>query len=200
MFLLIDNYDSFTWNIYHYISILGVKVKVVRNDAVQPKDILKKNYAGLILSPGPGHPEDAGNIVSIIKSCNKRTPILGICLGHQAIGHAYGAKIKKLKNVMHGMTDRITKKKNNIIFKDIPKSFIATRYHSLEISEQKLPKNIEILALSANNVIMAIKIKNKPIYGIQFHPESYATEYGKTIFKNFINTCKKNNDVQSNSK
>lgn len=191
MFLLIDNYDSFTWNIYHYISTFGVKVEVKRNDIVNSESIKKNNYAGIILSPGPGHPKTAGNIVKIIKEFKNHVPFLGICLGHQAIGYAYAAKISKMKNVMHGRTDNILRTKNTLIFKNIPKSFIATRYHSLEVSKHNLPKNIEILALSANNIIMAIKIKNKPIFGIQFHPESYATEYGKIIFKNFIQTCLK---------
>ena len=128
-------------------------------------------------------------MVSMIKEQDISIPILGICLGHQAIGYAYGAKIEKMKNIMHGRTDNILKKKNSIIFKDLPNSFVATRYHSLEVSRLNLPKCIEILALSANNIIMAIKIKNKPVFGIQFHPESYATEYGKNIFKNFINAC-----------
>ena len=189
MFLLIDNYDSFTWNIYHYMSIFGVKVDVKRNDAVNSEFIRKKKYLGIVLSPGPGHPKSAGNMVSMIKEQDISIPILGICLGHQAIGYAYGAKIEKMKNIMHGRTDNILKKKNSIIFKDLPNSFVATRYHSLEVSRLNLPKCIEILALSANNIIMAIKIKNKPVFGIQFHPESYATEYGKNIFKNFINAC-----------
>ena len=189
MFLLIDNYDSFTWNIYHYMTIHGVKVEVIRNDLINSNDIRKKKYRGIILSPGPGHPKTAGNMVKIINDLKKGLPFLGICLGHQAIGYACGAKIEKMKCVMHGRTDNIFQKKSSKIFKGIPKSFIATRYHSLEISKKKLPKDIEILALSENNIIMAIKIKRKPVYGIQFHPESFATEYGKLIFKNFINTC-----------
>ena len=191
MFLLIDNYDSFTWNIYHYLSILDVKVEVKRNDKVNSEDIRKNKYSGIVLSPGPGHPKVAGNMVKIIEEFKNQMPFLGICLGHQAIGYAHNAKISKMKNVMHGRTDNILKTKNTLIFKNIPKSFIATRYHSLEISKYNLPKDIEILALSANNIIMAIKIKNKPIFGIQFHPESYATEYGKIIFKNFIHICLK---------
>ena len=175
------------------MSIFGIKVEVKRNDTINSEYIKQRKYFGVVLSPGPGHPKTAGNIVNIIKEQKRNIPILGICLGHQAIGYAYGAKIVKLKNIMHGRTDNIFKKKNSTILKKLPKSFVATRYHSLEISRLNLPKNIEILAVSANNIIMAIKIKNKSVFGIQFHPESYATEYGKNIFKNFINVCMNRN-------
>ena len=191
MFLLLDNYDSFTWNIYHYISAFDVKVDVIRNDKINTKKIIKKNYDGIIFSPGPGRPEKAGNMLDIIENCCNKIPMLGICLGHQAIGLKFGAKIIKMKNVMHGRTDTILCTKRNVLFKKIPTKFIATRYHSLEISKENLPTNIEVFAISSKKNIMAIKIKNKNIYGLQFHPESISTKYGEIFFKNFVFECLK---------
>lgn len=187
MILLIDNYDSFTWNIYHYVSAYNVKVDVKRNDKFNFSEIKNKNYKGIILSPGPGHPKKAGLIIELIKSEYNNLPILGVCLGHQALGYAYGAKISKMKKVMHGRTDSIYKKKNTSLFKDIPKVFTATRYHSLEVHKKNIPSSIQITAISSTGCIMGIKIKNKKLYGLQFHPESIATQFGKTIFKNFLN-------------
>ena len=191
MFLLLDNYDSFTWNIYHYMSSFDVKVDVIRNDKINSKKVILNNYNGIIFSPGPGRPENAGNMMNIIKDCYGRTPMLGICLGHQAIGMFFGAKIIKMKNVMHGRTDTMKWIKKNSLLKTIPNKFTATRYHSLEISNKNLPSNIEVSAVSSKNNIMAIKIKNKKIYGLQFHPESISTMYGHLFFKNFILECNK---------
>ena len=192
MFLLLDNYDSFTWNIYHYLSFFNVKVDVKRNDKINSKKVILNNYNGIIFSPGPGRPENAGNMMNIIENCYNKIPMLGICLGHQAIGKFFGAKIIKMKNVMHGRTDSIKWIKKNSLLKEIPTTFIATRYHSLEISKKNLPSNIEISAISSEENIMAIKIRNKKIYGLQFHPESISTIYGKFFFKNFIQECNKN--------
>ena len=189
MFLLIDNYDSFTWNIYHYLSSLDIKVEVKRNDKINLKNLGDKKYLGIIFSPGPGRPENAGNMMNIINLYSDNIPMLGICLGHQAIGLHFGAKIIKMKKVMHGRIDLIKKIKNTFFLKNIPKEFIATRYHSLKISNSNIPKQIEIFARSKNNTIMGIKIKNKYIYGLQFHPESIATEYGEIFFKNFASIC-----------
>ena len=186
MFLLLDNYDSFTWNIYHYISSFNVRVDVKRNDKINAEKVILKNYNGIIFSPGPGRPENAGNMMNIIENCYNKVPMLGICLGHQAIGKNFGAKIIKMKDVMHGRTDIIEWTKKNPLVKEIPKKFIATRYHSLEISKKNLPSNIEVFAISSKKNIMAIKIKKKNIYGLQFHPESISTLYGKFFFKNFI--------------
>ena len=189
MFLLIDNYDSFTWNIYHYVSELGTKVNVCRNDEISSGDIINKKYKGVIFSPGPGHPSSSGNMVNIIKEIYNKIPILGICLGHQAIAYAFGGKIVRMKKVMHGRTDNIKIIKKNIIFNQINTNFIATRYHSLEVQKKSLPKNIQITACTKNNTIMAIKLKNKHVYGLQFHPESIETKYGKKLFSNFIKVC-----------
>ena len=192
MLLLLDNYDSFTWNVYHFLKSFKVKVQVVRNNKIKANDNNKfKKYKGIVFSPGPGKPENAGEMMNIIGKYKDKIPMLGICLGHQAIGASFGAKIVKMKKVMHGKTDNITILKDSNIIKNIPNNFIATRYHSLEISSKNLPKEIEVLAENNKKSIMAIKIKNKKIYGLQFHPESIATSNGELFFKNFIKICYK---------
>ena len=192
MLLLLDNYDSFTWNVYHFLKSFKVKVQVVRNNKLKASDSYKfEKYKGIVFSPGPGKPENAGEMMNIISNYKDKIPMLGICLGHQAIGASFGAKIVKMKKVMHGKTDNITILKNSNIIKNIPNNFIATRYHSLEISNKNLPKEIEVLAENKEKSIMAIKVKNKKIYGLQFHPESIATSNGELFFKNFIKMCYK---------
>ena len=192
MLLLLDNYDSFTWNVYHFLKSFKVKVQVVRNNKIKANDNNKfEKYKGIVFSPGPGKPENAGEMMNIINNYKDKIPMLGICLGHQAIGASFGAKIVKMKKVMHGKTDNITILKNSNIIKNIPNNFIATRYHSLEISNKNLPKEIEVLAENKEKSIMAIKVKNKKIYGLQFHPESIATSNGELFFKNFIKICYK---------
>ena len=192
MLLLLDNYDSFTWNVYHFLKSFKVKVQVVRNNKIKASDNNKfEKYKGIVFSPGPGKPENAGEMMNIISNYKDKIPMLGICLGHQAIGASFGAKIVKMKKVMHGKTDNITILKNSNIIKNIPNNFIATRYHSLEISNKNLPKEIEVLAENKEKSIMAIKVKNKKIYGLQFHPESIATSNGELFFKNFIKICYK---------
>ena len=192
MILLLDNYDSFTWNVYHFLKSFKVKVQVVRNNKIKADDNNKfEKYKGIVFSPGPGKPENAGEMMNIISNYKDKIPMLGICLGHQAIGASFGAKIVKMKKVMHGKTDNITILKNSHITKNIPSNFIATRYHSLKISNKYLPKEIEVLAENKEKCIMAIKVKNKKIYGLQFHPESIATLNGELFFKNFIKICYK---------
>ena len=191
MLLLLDNYDSFTWNVYHFLKSFKVKVQVIRNDKINVSDNRFAKYKGIVFSPGPGKPERAGEMMNIINIYKNKIPMLGICLGHQAIGASFGAKIVKMKKVMHGKTDTITIIKNSNIVKNIPNNFIATRYHSLEISNKYLPKEIEIIAENKEKSIMAVKVKNKKVYGLQFHPESIATTYGKLFFKNFIQICYK---------
>ncbi len=192
MLLLLDNYDSFTWNVFHFLKSFKVKVQVVRNNKIKASDNYKfEKYKGIVFSPGPGKPENAGEMMNIISNYKDKIPMLGICLGHQAIGASFGAKIVKMKKVMHGKTDNITILKNSNIIKNIPNNFIATRYHSLEISNKNLPKEIEVLAENKEKSIMAIKVKNKKIYGLQFHPESIATSNGELFFKNFIKICYK---------
>ena len=192
MLLLLDNYDSFTWNVYHFLKSFKVKVQVIRNNKIKASDNNKfEKYKGIVFSPGPGKPENAGEMMNIISNYKDKIPMLGICLGHQAIGASFGAKIVKMKKVMHGKTDNITILKNSNIIKNIPNDFIATRYHSLEISRKYLPKDIEVIAENKKKSIMAIKVKNKKIYGLQFHPESIATSNGELFFKNFIKICYK---------
>ena len=189
MFLLIDNYDSFTWNIYHYIASNKVKVDVIRNDKIDNKIIKKKNYIGIIYSPGPGRPENAGNMMSIINNFHDSIPMLGICLGHQAIGQAFGGKIIKNKP-MHGKVSSIHHYKSDI-FKNLTNPFKATRYHSLSIERKSLPNCLKITAeLKKNGMIMGLRHKKLPIYGVQFHPESIASQHGHDLIKNFLELSK----------
>ena len=189
MIILIDNYDSFTFNVYHYLSELGAKVKVYRNDEVTPESIFEKNPKAIIISPGPKTPNQAGICLDLIK-LNKDIPVLGICLGHQSIGQAYGGLVVQADEIKHGKIDEIIHF-GNILFEDINKSFEATRYHSLIVEKKSLPKNILITSKSPDNYIMSIEIPRAKAYGLQFHPESYDTELGERLINNFINICKK---------
>ncbi len=184
--LLIDNYDSFTFNLYHYISSLKVKVDVVRNDKINAKQILKKKYNKIVISPGPGNPNQAGNCIKIVKSLYKKIPILGVCLGHQIIGQVFGSKIVQAKKLMHGKTSIIFSK-NLGILKNIPTKFEATRYHSLIIDKKTLNKDLILTAKTLDGIVMGIEHKKYNIHGVQFHPESIKTPIGIKILKNFIN-------------
>ena len=184
--LLIDNYDSFTFNLYHYLSSLKVNVDVVRNDKINVKEIIKKKYDRIVISPGPGNPNQSGNCINIVKSLYKQIPILGVCLGHQIIGQVFGSKIIQAKKVMHGKTSRIKSKKVGIL-KNLPLNFEATRYHSLIIDKKTLSNQLKITAETNDGIIMAIMHKEYNIHGVQFHPESIKTKLGMKILKNFIN-------------
>jgi len=184
--LLIDNYDSFTFNLYHYLSSLKVNVDVVRNDKINVKEIIKKKYDRIVISPGPGNPNQSGNCINIVKSLYKQIPILGVCLGHQIIGQVFGSKIIQAKKVMHGKTSRIKSKKIGIL-KNLPLNFEATRYHSLIIDKKTLSNQLKITAETNDGVIMGIMHKEYNIHGVQFHPESIKTKLGIKILKNFIN-------------
>jgi len=184
--LLIDNYDSFTFNLYHYLSSLKVNVDVVRNDKINVKEIIKKKYDRIVISPGPGNPNQSGNCINIVKSLYKQVPILGVCLGHQIIGQVFGSKIIQAKKVMHGKTSRIKSKKIGIL-KNLPLNFKATRYHSLIIDKKTLSNQLKITAETNDGVIMGIMHKEYNIHGVQFHPESIKTKLGMKILKNFIN-------------
>ena len=184
--ILIDNYDSFTFNLYHYLSSLKVNVDVIRNDQITPNQILKRKYNKIVISPGPGNPNQSGNCLKIVKSLYKKIPILGVCLGHQIIGQVFGSKIIQAKRLMHGKTSKIISKKVGIL-KNLPKSFEATRYHSLIIDKKSLSKHLEITAESEDGLIMAVQHKNYDVHGVQFHPESIKTKFGMKILKNFIN-------------
>ena len=183
--ILIDNYDSFTFNLYHYLSSLKVKVDVIRNDQITSNEILKRKYNKIVISPGPGNPNQSGNCLKIVKSLYKKIPILGVCLGHQIIGQVFGSKIIQAKKLMHGKTSKIISKKVGIL-KNLPKSFEATRYHSLIIDKKSLSKHLEITAESEDGLIMAVQHKNYDVHGVQFHPESIKTKLGIKILKNFI--------------
>ena len=183
--LLIDNYDSFTFNLYHYLSSLKIKVDVIRNDKITPKEIIKKRYNKIVISPGPGNPNQSGNCLKIVKSLYKYIPLLGVCLGHQIIGQVFGSKIIQAKKLMHGKTSTIISKKTGIL-KNLPKNFEATRYHSLIIDKKTLSNNLEITAETKDGIIMGVKHKKYNIHGVQFHPESIKTKLGIKILKNFI--------------
>ena len=184
--LLIDNYDSFTFNLYHYISSLKVKVDVVRNDKINSNEVLKNKYNRIVISPGPGNPNQSGNCINILKTLHKELPFLGVCLGHQIIGQVFGSKIVQAKKLMHGKTSKINSK-NIGILKNLPKTFEATRYHSLIIDKKTLSNQLEITAETDDGIIMGVQHKKYNIHGVQFHPESIKTRIGIKILKNFIN-------------
>ena len=183
--ILIDNYDSFTFNLYHYLSSLKIKVDVIRNDQITSDQILKRKYNKIVISPGPGNPDQSGNCLKIVKSLYKRIPILGVCLGHQIIGQVFGSKIIQARKLMHGKTSKITTKKNGIL-KNLPKTFEATRYHSLIIDKKSLSSDLEITAETKDGLIMGVQHKKYDVHGVQFHPESIKTKLGIKILKSFI--------------
>ena len=183
--ILIDNYDSFTFNLYHYLSSLKVHVDVIRNDKITSKEILKRRYNKIVISPGPGNPNQSGNCLKIVKSLYKKIPILGVCLGHQIIGQVFGSKIIQARKLMHGKTSKITTKRNGIL-KNLPKTFEATRYHSLIIDKKSLSSDLKITAVTKDGLIMGVQHKKYDVHGVQFHPESIKTKLGMKILKNFI--------------
>ena len=183
--LLIDNYDSFTYNLYHYISIFKKNIDVIRNDEINSKDILRKKYNKIVISPGPGHPDEAGNCLKIVKDVHKKIPILGVCLGHQVIGQVFGGKIIRAKNLMHGKISKIKHNKKGL-FKNIKNNFEATRYHSLIVDRKNFPKNLTITAETKNKTVMGLMHKKYNIHGFQFHPESISTKMGMKLIRNFI--------------
>mgnify|MGYP001160999863 CR=1 FL=1 len=183
--ILIDNYDSFTFNLYHYLSSLKADVDVIRNDQITSKEILKRKYNKIVISPGPGNPNQSGNCLKIVKSLYKKIPILGVCLGHQIIGQIFGSKIVQARKLMHGKTSKIISKKTGVL-KNLPKTFEATRYHSLIIDKKSLSKDLEITAETKDGLIMGIQHKKYQVHGVQFHPESIKTKIGIKILKNFI--------------
>ena len=184
-FLLIDNYDSFTYNLYHYVSFFNKNVEVIRNNKVNSKDIIKNKYKKIIISPGPGNPNQAGNCLEIVSRLYKRIPILGVCLGHQIIGQVFGSKIIQAKKLMHGKTSKIKNKKLGIL-KGLKNQFIATRYHSLIVDKATLPKELIITATTEENIIMGLMHNKYQIHGVQFHPESINTKVGMKIIENFV--------------
>ena len=187
MVLMIDNYDSFTYNVVQYCRELGADLKVIRNDEMSIKEIALLNPDKIILSPGPSTPDEAGVTLDVIKRFSDTTPIFGICLGHQSIAQAFGGNVVRAKQMMHGKTSQVRVDKETPIFNNIPEEFRATRYHSLIVSQEDLPTDIVPTSYSKDdNEIMSLQIKDKPIYGVQFHPESIMSEYGHEMLDNFL--------------
>ena len=190
--LLIDNYDSFTYNLRHYFGELGADVVVVRNDQITPENAVSTEFDGIVISPGPGTPDDAGICMNVIrKAAEIDKPVLGVCLGHQCIGQVFGGNVVRAPSPMHGKVSRIHRR-NGGLFIDFPSPFDATRYHSLIIDRDTLPDCLEIMAETEDRLIMAVQHKSKNIHGVQFHPESIASEYGHKLLQNFLNLIDKN--------
>lgn len=190
MILLVDNYDSFTYNLYQYMGIFHRDIQVVRNDKITVEEIQKLQPERIVLSPGPKSPADAGICMDVVQEFYDKVPILGICLGHQSIGAAFGAEIIHAKELMHGKQSRITHSGRGI-FQGIPSPVRVARYHSLAVDEKTLSPDFEILARTDDGEIMAMEHKKYPVIGIQFHPESVFTEHGKKMIENFLNYEKK---------
>ena len=185
--LVVDNYDSFVFNLVQYLQQLGAEVVVKRNDEVNAESI--NDFDGVLLSPGPGTPEDAGACIEIVNAAiEKQKPLLGVCLGHQAIGAALGGKVSRAPELLHGKTSQV-QHKNEGVFKDLKSPFRATRYHSLAIEKPSVPKELLVTATTESGVIMGVRHKSAPIEGVQFHPESVLTEGGHRLLANWLETC-----------
>jgi anthranilate synthase component 2 len=185
MILVIDNYDSFTYNLVHYLNELGARTVVHRNDALSVAEALGLKPEAVLLSPGPCTPNDAGICLDLLRRAPAALPILGVCLGHQAIGQACGGKVIRAKALMHGKTDLIHHNGEGV-FAGLPSPFTATRYHSLAVERESLPEALQITAWSGDGEIMGLRRRARPVYGVQFHPESIATEHGHELLANFL--------------
>ena len=185
MILLIDNYDSFTYNLFHYLGELGAQVKVVRNDEITADRALALKPQGIVLSPGPCTPNEAGICLDVIKQADGRMPILGVCLGHQAIGQVYGGRVVRAPEPMHGKLSRVHHSGKSV-FRGLNNDFLATRYHSLTIDPPSMPAALEVTATSEDGVIQGVMHKTHPVHGVQFHPESIASENGHALLNNFL--------------
>jgi len=187
--LVIDNYDSFTYNLVQYLGELGAEVDVVRNDAEPLEAMLARRPDGVVISPGPGRPREAGVTVPAVRAFAERgTPVLGVCLGHQGIGEAFGGRIVRARTLMHGKTSRVHHDGKGV-FAGLPEGFEATRYHSLVVEPASLPEGLEVAARSEDDEIMGIRHRTLPIHGVQFHPESILTAEGKRLLRNFLSLC-----------
>ncbi len=190
MLVLIDNYDSFTFNLVQYLGDLGADTQVHRNDALSVDEVLALNPSGIVISPGPSDPDHAGICLRLIQAAaGHDIPLLGVCLGHQAIGQVFGGKVVRAPQPMHGKISEITHTGKSM-FKGLPSPFMVTRYHSLIVERESLPADLEITAETADGQIMGLMHKTKPVHGVQFHPESIATEYGHELMRNYVNMTK----------
>ncbi len=185
MFLIIDNYDSFTYNLVQYLGELGAQLRVVRNDQITVKEIAQLSLAGIVISPGPCTPNEAGISLEVIAAFKGKLPILGVCLGHQVIGQAFGGKVIRADNILHGKTSPIHHSGTGL-FEKLPQPFEATRYHSLIVERDSLPEDLEVCAWTDSGEIMGIRHKKYPVSGVQFHPESILTTAGKDLLGNFL--------------
>ena len=186
---MIDNYDSFTYNLVQYLAEAGATVEVVRNDAITAEALLAGAPDGVVISPGPGDPAGAGISIAVVRECARTgTPLLGVCLGHQSIGAAFGGRIVRARSIMHGKLSKIEHDGRGV-FRGLPSPFEATRYHSLVIDEASCPEELEISARTADREIMAVRHREHPIEGVQFHPESIMTTCGKALLRNFLARC-----------
>jgi len=185
MVFLLDNYDSFTFNLYQYLGAMGIQVRVERNDRVTPEEVLASGTRALVISPGPGAPDSAGITLDLIRAAAGRIPILGVCLGHQSIAQAFGARVIRGERIMHGKTSQMTHD-GRTVFAGIRNPFIAGRYHSLLVEETSLPSCLEVSCRSEFGEIMGLRHRTHPVEGIQFHPESVLTQSGKRLLRNFL--------------
>lgn len=192
MILLIDNYDSFVYNLYQFIAEIEPDVKIVRNDKITPEEIETLSPDAIVISPGPGKPSDAGVCIEVIQKLKGKFPILGVCLGHQAIAEAFGATVGHAKQLMHGKVSVLEDvKTDSVMFRGLETPVKVARYHSLAVDESTLPEELEVTARSKDNEVMAMEHKTYPIYGLQFHPESVMTPDGFKMIENFLKSCKK---------
>jgi anthranilate synthase component 2 len=185
MILLLDNYDSFTYNLLHYLGELGKEVVVHRNDKVSVADVLAMKPEGIVISPGPGTPEESGICLELVKQASGKIPLMGVCLGHQAIGQAFGGKVIRAPKPMHGKVSAV-KHAGKGLFAGLPSPFNATRYHSLIVEKSSLPDSLEVTAETDDGIIMGLQHKTLNVHGVQFHPESIASEHGHALLKNFV--------------
>jgi anthranilate synthase/aminodeoxychorismate synthase-like glutamine amidotransferase len=191
MIFLLDNYDSFTYNLYQYLVALEEEVKVARHDRISVAEIEKLSPEAILISPGPKRPEEAGISVELVKKLGPKIPILGVCLGHQAIGTAFGAQVVGARRIMHGKVSAI-RHDGKTIFEGLENPFFATRYHSLAVEPSTLPPELEVSATADDGTVMGLRHRNYPIEGVQFHPESFLTSCGKKLLENFVNMVKSN--------
>jgi anthranilate synthase/aminodeoxychorismate synthase-like glutamine amidotransferase len=192
MLLLIDNYDSFTFNLFHFLGDIGEAVEVVRNDALTVAEALGRGAEAVVLSPGPCDPDRAGICLDLIREGAGRVPILGVCLGHQAIGQAFGGQVVRAPTPWHGKVDTVTHEGSDI-FAGLPQGFRATRYHSLVVDRATMPDALEVTAVNAEGLVMGLRHRTLPLYGVQFHPESIASEHGHDLLRNFMALARREN-------